>query len=288
MQDKKAKLLEGLFETKAIRVCPDDRPFWYTSGKIGAYYVNTHFLYGSEEKANNLLKVIDEHKRDKEKCSGVVFDAITKNYQDGGIFKTTIDVLKESIQNAVPLDTFDYISGGERRDWFFSMMTAALLHKPHITIFKDMDMVVFETGTSKKVETLKGAKVLHIADIITGASSYERAWVPAIKKAAGKMAHSFVIVDRMQGGSENLERLGVVSHALIDIEPYIFNKAFEKRYISLEQYNLVLDYMKDPNEFMCAFFQKHPSFIDDALHSDEKTVQRAKQCIEKGYYPGKV
>ncbi len=43
MPDIKEKLIEGLFETDAIKVCPAGKPFWYTSGKIGPYYVNTHF-----------------------------------------------------------------------------------------------------------------------------------------------------------------------------------------------------------------------------------------------------
>ena len=34
-------LVTYLFETRAIRVCPKDKLFWYTSGKIGPYYINT-------------------------------------------------------------------------------------------------------------------------------------------------------------------------------------------------------------------------------------------------------
>ncbi|GAE87725.1 hypothetical protein JCM21531_1120 [Acetivibrio straminisolvens JCM 21531] len=62
------KLLKWLFETNAIRVCPQDKPFWYTSGTIGPYYINTHFLYGSEEKANKLLAFIDREKENVLKC----------------------------------------------------------------------------------------------------------------------------------------------------------------------------------------------------------------------------
>ena len=43
-------LVTYLFETRAIRVCPKDKLFWYTSGKIGPYYINTHFLIGCEEE----------------------------------------------------------------------------------------------------------------------------------------------------------------------------------------------------------------------------------------------
>ena len=47
-------IIKWLFQTNAIQVCPEDRPFWYTSGTLGPYYINTHYLYGSKEEAENL------------------------------------------------------------------------------------------------------------------------------------------------------------------------------------------------------------------------------------------
>ena len=51
-------LVSYLFETNAVKVCPDNKPFWYTSGKIGPYFINTHFLYGNEEDSKELLNLI--------------------------------------------------------------------------------------------------------------------------------------------------------------------------------------------------------------------------------------
>jgi orotate phosphoribosyltransferase len=283
MPNIKEKLLEGLFETNAIRVCPADNPFWYTSGKIGPYYVNTHFLYGDEKKANELLSIIDKAKNKKRECSYIIFEKVIKNYNEQVIYKTAIDALAESINEHVDINEIDYISGGERRDWFFSLVTAHLLKKPHITIFKDMDAYIFSEGTSKKAGTIEGARVLHIADLITGASSYERAWIPAVKKISGNITYSFVIVDRLQGGAETLKNLGVVSHSLANIDTDVFKLAYEKKFISLDQYNLVCDYIKDPDKFMRNFFRDNPDFIIKALSGDEKTAQRARLCIEKGY-----
>ena len=61
-------LINWLFETTAVRVCPEGKPFWYTSGTIGPYYINTHFLFGSEEKALELLEKIDAEKANKQTC----------------------------------------------------------------------------------------------------------------------------------------------------------------------------------------------------------------------------
>ena len=43
-------IVSWLFETDAVRVCPEGQPFWYTSGKLGPFYINTQFLYGSEAR----------------------------------------------------------------------------------------------------------------------------------------------------------------------------------------------------------------------------------------------
>lgn len=278
-------LVKALFETNAIRVCPSGSPFWYTSGKIGPYYINTHFLYGSEEKANALLKIIDAATGDKERCPGIVAAQVMENYRQDRVFKNCMDTLLEAIQNTIPLQSIEYISGGERRDWFFSLVASELLNKPHITIFKDLDAVVFRKGKSEKINSLQGAAVLHIADLITSASSYERAWVPVIQRASGVFKASFVIIDRMQGGHELLESLGVASHALVRIDRNIFREACDKQYINSAQYEMVMDYMDDPDGFMKAFFLKHPEFIENALNGDEKTAKRARLCIESGFYP---
>ena len=287
MGNNTENLVKALFETKAIRVCPSGSPFWYTSGKIGPYYINTHFLYGSEEKANALLKIIDAATGDKEQCSGIVAAQVLENYKQDRIFKSCMDTLLEAIQSTIPVQSIDYISGGERRDWFFSLVASELLNKPHITIFKDLDAMVFHKGKSEKMGSLQGAAVLHIADLITSASSYERAWIPVVQKASGVFKASFVIIDRMQGGHELLESLGVASHALVRIDRGVFREACDKQYINSAQYEMVMDYMDDPDGFMKAFFLEHPEFMENALKGDEKTAKRARLCIESGFYPTK-
>ena len=52
-------LTSYLFKTNAFRVCEENKPFWYTSGKIGPYFVNGNFLYENEKDANDLLNFIN-------------------------------------------------------------------------------------------------------------------------------------------------------------------------------------------------------------------------------------
>jgi len=278
------KIISWLFETKAIRVCPQDKPFWYTSGTIGPYYINTHFLYGSEEKANKLLKLIDECKEDKLSCSAKILTATLQNYNEDSIYKGLIDSMCGYIKDNIKLAKIGCISGGERRDWFFSLIIAKMLDLPHVTIFKDLDSVLFYNGIASEAKGLDGKGVLHIADLITEASSYERAWIPAINNLKGVMRQSLVVVDRKQGGAELLNANGVKSHSMVEIGKGLFDTALNLGLIGKEQYEMIMGYIDNPHESMKAFLKNNPDFLEQALNSGDKSAERARLCVEKNIY----
>jgi orotate phosphoribosyltransferase len=294
MHDNTAK---WLFETSAIRVCPENKPFWYTSGRIGPFYINTHFLFGSEEKANALLKRIDELVADKINCSRQIEAMILDNLDGNSIFRGVINAMVAKIESVIDVSTVDGISGGERRDWFFSLAVAHRLKKPHLTLFKDMDAVLYAgrflpaspnlpaPGSAVTLKALPGMRFLHVADLITTASSYERSWVPIVRKLGAEMPWSMVVVDRLQGGNECLASLGVESFALTEIRPSLFEAAVKDGVLDASRLGLVLDYMADPEGSMTKFVTEHPEFIEAALAGDEKTAVRARLCLENDYYP---
>jgi orotate phosphoribosyltransferase len=286
-----------LFQTNAIRVCPENKPFWYTSGRIGPFYVNTHFLYGSEAKATALLGEIDALLQEPALLSGAVEALVLKNLQEDAIFAGVIDALVEKVSGTLKLSEVDLVSGGERRDWFFSLALAHRLGKPHLTLFKDMSAHLYlganqpardnlpQPGTSVPVNTLSGMRCLHVADLITTASSYERAWVPAIRDLGGEMPWSLVVVDRLQGGGALLARLGVQSLALVAVDPDLFKAAVDAGVLPKSVLPMLLDYLADPEAAMGRFVVAHPEFMTEALASDEKTAARARLCLEKQFYP---
>ncbi|HEY9061151.1 MAG TPA: orotate phosphoribosyltransferase [Pseudobacteroides sp.] len=284
MNNFRDKLVSWLFETEALRVCPQDKPFWYTSGAIGPYYINTHFLYGSEEKANNLLKLIDEVKKDIIGCPGKILDKVLENYNNDKIFKELIDEMVNFIRQNQELQSCDYISGGERRDWFFSIIIAHILNKPHITIYKDLKAVLTDGGKVVTDFDIKDKKVLHIVDLINEASSYERAWIPAIKSLGGEIIWSMAVVDRMQGGSEFLESNNIKPFSMINIDKDLFKMALDSNYINKSQFDMIAAYLDNPKEAMTRFLNENPQFMKNALEGDEKTRERAKLCLDKGIY----
>ena len=279
-------IISYLFETNAIRFCEENKPFWYTSGKIGPYFINTHFIYGSEKEANELLSFIDESLSDKMTLPKKVFDKVLKQYNENKIYHDVIEHIKSYIEQNINVNEIDYISGGERRDWFFSNIIAYLLKKPHITIYKDLSTVKsnFDFSQTKEVSNLEGKKVLHVADLITVASSYIRAWIPAIKNLGASILWSCVVVDRMQGGKEKLEAEGVKSLSLVNVDTDLFKKALELGFINNNQLELLNNFFKSPDDCMREFLINHPEFIENALNSDEKTKKRAQLLVDGNLY----
>ena len=210
-----------------------------------------------------------------------------KQYENNQIYKTVVDSLKDFIETKIDLEAIDYISGGERRDWYFSLIIAYLLGKPHITIYKDLSAVVstcdFEEST--EVEKLTGKKVLHIADLLNTASSYLRSWIPAIKALEANITASVVVVDRMQGGGQVLNNLGISSLSLLQINETLFEKAKELGIINDAQLEMLNKFTEDPDTCMREFLLAHPTFINDTINSgDAKSAKRAQSCKDQNLY----
>ena len=278
------KIIEALFETKAVRVAPENQPFWYTSGRLGPFFINTHFLLENEAAAGEVLKRIEKAIADnKLTAPEEIFDMMLAYYNKGGTFKMVSDKLAEE---ASKLD-FDYISGGERRDYFFSMMPAYLLKKPHLTIYKDMTSVYSESIDGPAVDVkdidLKGKKALHIADLITEASSYERAWIPVIRGLGSDITDTVAVVDRHQNGREVLKGLGVELHALTGINEELFDEAKENGVINDAQKDMIMHFLENPADYMTAFLKANPGFIDAEIAKGGKNKERAELAIEKGF-----
>ena len=279
-------LMSYLFKTNAIRFCEENKPFWYTSGKIGPYFINTHFVYGNEQDATQLLSFIDECLADKLTLPEKIFEKVFKQYQTNGIYKTVIDNMVEYIQNNIDVSEIDYVSGGERRDWFFSNMIAYILNKPHLSIYKDLSVVESDCNfmITNSISSLDGKKVLHIADLITVASSYIRAWIPAIRNLGSDICWSCVVVDRMQGGKEKIEAKGVRSLSLVQVDKNLFKRALDLNIINEVQVSMLNDFFKNPDESMKQFLINHPEFLENSLNADEKTRKRAQLLIDSNLY----
>lgn len=268
-----------LFSTDAVRVAPAATPFWYTSGKLGPFYINTHFLSRDEQTASDILKVIETSiAEDKETAPENIFDALADLYNSSESYKTTIDMLTDAASKY----ECDIISGGERRDFFFSMLPAHFLDKDHLTIYKDLSTCYTDCNMQVK-DAPKSGKVLHIADLITEASSYERAWIPVIRNLGYTITDTIAVVDRKQNGRKVLTDLGVNMETLTAIDKELFDHAKDKGFIDEAQYSLVMRFLEDPDAYMKEFLADHPTFIDEQIAMGGKARERAELAISKGF-----
>lgn len=276
-------IIRFLFDTKSMEVCPAGQPFFYTSGKLGPYYINTHYLYGSKAEADQFLAFMEDNRQVPLLLPHKLMEESMNQYHSNSIFRSVIDRI---ITKSTGLD-FDFVSGGERRDFFFSIPVAYLLNKPHLSIFKDGSAVYstdsfMKTSTSEEFD-IRGSSGLHIADLVTEASSYSRAWLPAVNSLGAQMKYSIAVIDRKQGGREVLEENHVDFFALADITEDLFITAARSAYISKEQLKLVQSFIHDPSGFMLDFFTENPLFLEQQISLGGKSKERALRCIENKY-----
>ena len=98
------------------------------------------------------------------------------------------------------------------------------------------------------------------------------------------MCWSCVVVDRMQGGKDKIEAEGVKAYSLVNVDNTMFETAYKNNIINEKQLQMLKKFFENPDETMKQFLIEHPDFIGNALHSDEKTVKRAKLLVDNNLY----
>ena len=88
----------------------------------------------------------------------------------------------------------------------------------------------------------KGDNILFFDDVVSeGLSKIEG--IKPLLELGGKVKHLLVVVNREQGGKENLEKLGYKVHALAKVSELV-NSLYKNEHISKEQADKVLRFVK--------------------------------------------
>tara|TARA_Y100000588_G_scaffold296455_1_gene316938 strand:- start:82 stop:954 length:873 start_codon:yes stop_codon:yes gene_type:complete len=277
-------LVDTLMLTQALKIAPPGEVFWYTSGTVGPYYINTHYLYGGPEAAEELLAFIDTDKENRAHFPLAIRERTMGYFSENEIYRAVIEELVEGVRREIGAD-FDYISGGERRDWFFSAAVAAQMGKAHLLIYKDKSMVLLDGDSVERVENLHGRRTVHVADLVTEASSYTRDWIPAIRDGGGQMVYAVNVIDRAQGGIQAIEKENIGATALLRVDEALFVSLLAAERIDAAQRDLLVGYYRDPHAAMKAFIEANPQFLRQSLTTgDERTAKRAQILVEENPY----
>ncbi|HHU07244.1 MAG TPA: hypothetical protein GXZ59_02745 [Clostridiaceae bacterium] len=281
------ELANYLFETEALKIADPGQPFWYTSGKIGPFFINTHFLYGSANEADVLLQEIEQLADRPEEMPPRIAALCLRQFEQNLIYNAVIKMAYRMLEDIAA--KVDFISGGARRDFFFSLPLAELLTKPHLSCYKDGRSYYSLPGEpaveilSKQDSPIDNQKGLHIADIVTVASSFFRLWIPQIERAGATMSHAAAVLDRGQGGAVLLAEAGVSLNTLGTTNAEFFQAAVDMEQINSRQKEMCVAFLQDPDKYMADFLSDNPGFISAELAKGGKSAERAQLALDLGY-----
>lgn len=240
-------LLERLITTNglSVRNSNHDKAFWYTSGKPGPFYINTENIAGKNTAdfiLNRVTKLLQEDILQDEKVEDI-FKIIDRSVENDKSYSDSIDALLDYYVSQSSYSP-SMISGGERRDWFFSIPIAKKLKIPHIFLFKSGEYHISDHKGKKINISIDNENVLHVADIINQASSYEKKWIPILKSTGAKFTETLSVAVRNEEGVNTLKKNNITVLSPIIVDRELFTVAYDLGLISefsLKEINLFYD-----------------------------------------------
>ena len=153
-----------------------------------------------------------------------------------------ITAFAHAIVDELPIDV---IAGGESAGIPYAEALAEKTNKPLIYVRKQLKSY----GSRSQIEGIlkQRQRVLLVEDLITDGGS-KLDFITEIRNAGGIVEYCLVVFDRLQGGGERLNKVGVELLALTDID-VLLTLGLEEGYISQEDYNSIRAYLKDPRDW---------------------------------------
>ncbi|MDH5783759.1 MAG: hypothetical protein OEZ35_08905 [Candidatus Bathyarchaeota archaeon] len=168
-------------------------------------------------------------------------------------FRCIVDVAVDEIRKIMASDKIDKLASIELKGAMLIPNIACRLNLPCLVVRKE-DKRYGATGRVVGGEVAKGEHLLFFDDVITDGKSKLEGIKP-LGQLGAQIEIVMVVVDREQGGKENLERLGYRLRSLTTISELV-KHLFQSSHISKKQCDAVLNYVtfvergsKPPKEF---------------------------------------
>jgi orotate phosphoribosyltransferase len=153
-----------------------------------------------------------------------------------------VDIAAEKIAQIMVFDRLDKLASIELKGALIVPSIACKVNLPCIIVRKE-EKTYGATGRIAGADVSKGDNILFFDDVISeGLSKVEG--VKPLKELGGNVKHLLVVVNREQGGKENLEKLGFKVHALAKVSELV-NSLYAHGHVSKEQCDEVLSYVKN-------------------------------------------
>ena len=153
------------------------------------------------------------------------------------------EVVADEIRLLMVIERVDKLASIELKGALILPSIGCLVDLPCIVVRKE-EKAYGVVGRVAGAEVIKGDRILFFDDVVSeGLSKVEG--IKPLEELGAKIEYLIVIVDREQGGKENLEKLGYRVHALSKISDLV-NNLVESKHISKQQAESVLNYIKKP------------------------------------------
>ncbi len=269
-------LLKLILDTHALSIWNSAKGpvFWYAANIPGPFYLNTEMMIGrtlSEHLMREITAIVAGDV-DREACAEqlerLILEAFKKNKEWQRLIATMVDHARKEF----PANAFAYVSGGERRDWLFSIPFAHVIELPHLYLFKN--------GTAFCKQHLKaGQGVLHVSDLINNAASFFDTWQPALDKAGLKCCGNLCVNVRGEAGLKRLHEAGQKVASLMSIDVDFFRRLHAEDLISRETFEELSVFFSSSTAWAAKYLIDKPQLFD-AKGCDAKSFERLKNFIE--------
>jgi len=155
---------------------------------------------------------------------------------------TIAELAAEHIKQIMVSDKIDKLASIELKGALIVPSIACKTNLPCIVVRKE-EKAYGVTGRIAGADIAKGDNILFFDDVISeGISKIEG--IKPLQELGGNIKHMLVVVNREQGGKENLEKLGYRVHALAKVSDMV-NSLQRTEHISKEQEIKVLEFVKN-------------------------------------------
>lgn len=155
-------------------------------------------------------------------------------------FRKIIEIYELETRDAIGLNSFNRIAGIPTAGVPFATALCYALSKPFLYVRKGEKTY----GRERRVEGIlnPGEKILIVDDLTTTGKNIIEA-VEAVKAEGGLAEKSLVLIDRQEGGVENLRKIGVKLHAFMKISE-VAKRLSEMGVIEKQQYEQIVKQFK--------------------------------------------
>jgi orotate phosphoribosyltransferase len=151
------------------------------------------------------------------------------------------EVAAEHIKQIMASEKIDKLASIELKGALIVPSIACKTNLPCIVVRKE-EKAYGVTGRIAGAEVVEGDNILFFDDVISEGLSKIEGMKP-LQELGGKIKHMLVVVNREQGGKENLEKLGYHVYALAKVSDMV-NSLQRNEHISKEQMIKVLEFVK--------------------------------------------